>query len=172
MGLGSKTDLYSNYQKIHENLGQNQTSPFANLDLKPINSVQQQAQNPAQEPVQQRPVQQRPVQQRPVQQEPVQQQPQPRVVQTQTGSVPVHHFQDNKPASQGVVGQKVTKRTKKGDTYSYADKYDHSKDIKPRKVVPITFRIDADEYERFKMIAQRERVSVNQLMIRAMSQFR
>ena len=157
MGLGSKTDLYSNYQKVHENLGQNQTSPVANLDLKPINSVQQQAQNPAQEPVQQRPVQQ---------------QPQPRVVQTQTGSVPVHHFQDNKPASQGVVGQKVTKRTKKGDTYSYADKYDHSKDIKPRKVVPITFRIDADEYERFKMIAQRERVSVNQLMIRAMSQFR
>ena len=157
MGLGSKTDLYSNYQKIHENLGQNQTSPFANLDLKPINSVQQQAQKPAQQTVQQRPVQQ---------------QPQPRVVQTQTGSVPVHHFQDNKPASQGVVGQKVTKRTKKGDTYSYADKYDHSKDIKPRKVVPITFRIDADEYERFKMIAQRERVSVNQLMIRAMSQFR
>ena len=157
MGLGSKTDLYSNYQKIHENLGQNQTSPFANLDLKPINSVQQQAQKPAQQTVQQRPVQQ---------------QPQPRVVQTQTGSVPVHHFQDNKPASQGVVGQKVTKRTKKGDTYSYADKYDHSKDIKPRKVIPITFRIDADEYERFKMIAQRERVSVNQLMIRAMSQFR
>ena len=157
MGLGSKTDLYSNYQKVHENLGQNQSNPFANLDLKPINSVQQQAQKPAQQPVQQRPVQQ---------------QPQPRVVQTQTGSVPVHHFQDNKPASQGVVGQKVTKRTKKGDTYSYADKYDHSKDIKPRKVVPITFRIDADEYERFKMIAQRERVSVNQLMIRAMSQFR
>jgi len=157
MGMGSKTDLFSNYQKAQQSVGQNQSNPFANLDLKPINSVQQQAQKPAQQPVQQRPVQQ---------------QPQPRVVQTQTGSVPVHHFQDNKPASQGVVGQKVTKRTKKGDTYSYADKYDHSKDIKPRKVVPITFRIDADEYERFKMIAQRERVSVNQLMIRAMSQFR
>ena len=162
MGMGSKTDLFSNYQKAQQSVGQNQSNPFANLDLKPINSVQQQAQKPAKEPVQQRPVQQRPVQQ----------QPQPRVVQTQTGSVPVHHFQDNKPVSQGVVGQKVTKRTKKGDTYSYADKYDHSKDIKPRKVVPITFRIDADEYERFKMIAQRERVSVNQLMIRAMSQFR
>ena len=157
MGMGSKTDLFSNYQKAQQSVGQNQSNPFANLDLKPINSVQQQAQKPAQQPVQQRAVQQ---------------QPQPRVVQTQTGSVPVHHFQDNKPASQGVVGQKVTKRTKKGDTYSYADKYDHSKDIKPRKVVPITFRIDADEYERFKMIAQRERVSVNQLMIRAMSQFR
>ena len=157
MGMGSKTDLFSNYQKAQQSVGQNQSNPFANLDLKPINSVQQQAQKPAQQPVQQRPVQQ---------------QPQPRVVQTQTGSVPVHHFQDNKPASQGVVGQKVTKRTKKGDTYSYADKYDHSKDIKPRKVVPITFRIDADEYERFKMIAQRERVSVNQLMIRAMSQYR
>lgn len=157
MGMGSKTDLFSNYQKAQQSVGQNQSNPFANLDLKPINSVQQQAQKPAQQTVQQRPVQQ---------------QPQPRVVQTQTGSVPVHHFQDNKPASQGVVGQKVTKRTKKGDTYSYADKYDHSKDIKPRKVVPITFRIDADEYERFKMIAQRERVSVNQLMIRAMSQFR
>ena len=157
MGMGSKTDLFSNYQKAQQSVGQNQSNPFANLDLKPINSVQQQAQKPAQQPVQQRPVQQ---------------QPQPRVVQTQTGSVPVHHFQDNKPVSQGVVGQKVTKRTKKGDTYSYADKYDHSKDIKPRKVVPITFRIDADEYERFKMIAQRERVSVNQLMIRAMSQFR
>ena len=157
MGMGSKTDLFSNYQKAQQSVGQNQSNPFANLDLRPINSVQQQAQKPAQQPVQQRPVQQ---------------QPQPRVVQTQTGSVPVHHFQDNKPASQGVVGQKVTKRTKKGDTYSYADKYDHSKDIKPRKVVPITFRIDADEYERFKMIAQRERVSVNQLMIRAMSQFR
>ena len=136
MGMGSKTDLFSNYQKAQQSVGQNQSNPFANLDLKPINSVQQQAQKPAQQPVQQRPVQQ---------------QPQPRVVQTQTGSVPVHHFQDNKPASQGVVGQKVTKRTKKGDTYSYADKYDHSKDIKPRKVVPITFRIDADEYERFKM---------------------
>ena len=157
MGMGSKTDLFSNYQKAQQSVGQNQSNPFANLDLKPINSVQQQAQKPAQQTVQQRPVQQ---------------QPQPRVVQTQTGSVPVHHFQDNKPASQGVVGQKVTKRTKKGDTYSYADKYDHSKDIKPRKIVPITFRIDADEYERFKMIAQRERVSVNQLMIRAMSQFR
>lgn len=157
MGMGSKTDLFSNYQKAQQSVGQNQSNPFANLDLKPINSVQQQAQKPAQQPVQQRPAQQ---------------QPQPRVVQTQTGSVPVHHFQDNKPVSQGVVGQKVTKRTKKGDTYSYADKYDHSKDIKPRKVVPITFRIDADEYERFKMIAQRERVSVNQLMIRAMSQFR
>ena len=157
MGMGSKTDLFSNYQKAQQSVGQNQSNPFANLDLKPINSVQQQAQKPAQQTVQQRPVQQ---------------QPQPRMVQTQTGSVPVHHFQDNKPASQGVVGQKVTKRTKKGDTYSYADKYDHSKDIKPRKVVPITFRIDADEYERFKMIAQRERVSVNQLMIRALSQFR
>ena len=143
MGMGSKTDLYSNYQKAQQNLGQNQSNPFANLKIDPINSVQPQTQ-----------------------------QPQQRVVQPQTRTVTVQHYQDNRPVSQGVVGQKVTKRTKKGDTYSYADKYDHSRDIKPRKVVPITFRIDADEYERFKMIAQRERVSMNQLILRAMSQFR
>lgn len=159
MGMGSKTDLYSNYQKAQQNLGQNQSNPFANLKIDPINSVQPQTQQPQQRVVQQ-------PQQRPVQQ------PQQRVVKPQTRTVTVQHYQDNRPASQGVVGQKVTKRTKKGDTYSYADKYDHSRDIKPRKVVPITFRIDADEYERFKMIAQRERVSMNQLILRAMSQFR
>lgn len=156
MGMGSKTDLFSNYQKAQQSVGQNQTNPFANLDLKPINSVQQQAQKPAQQSVQTRPVQQ---------------QTQPRMVQTQTRNIPVQHYQD-KPVTQGVVGQKVTKRTKKGDTYSYADKYDHSKDIKPKDVTAITFRIDSVEYERFKQIAKRERVSVNQLMIRAMSQYR
>ncbi len=150
MGMGSKTDLYENYQRAQQNVGQNQGNPFVNLNISPIRTPQNQQQNSNRQTIQQ----------------PVTRPAQPRPAQN-VNKEPARNTQP-----QGVVGQKVTKRTQKGDTYSYADVYDHSRDIKPRKPVSITFRIDADEYERIKAIAKRERISANQLINRVLSQYR
>ena len=138
-------------QQQRQAQSQVQANPFGNLGLEKMKVEQDPNYGYAQQ------VRQQTAQPRTAQSQPVQRQPQQAPIREQ---------------SSGVVGQKVVKRTKRGDTYSYADKYDHSKDIKPRKVVPITFRIDADVYEKFKEMARRQRTSVNQLMMRAMEQFR
>lgn len=117
--------------------------------------------------------QQAPVQQ-PVRQEPVRQQPaqQPRMVQQpQTRPVQNRTTQNERPQAHITANGRVIKTSVNGNTYSYEDKFDHSKDVMLEQDAKFLLRLPKEHKDYLERLAKAERTSLNQLIVRAINSY-
>lgn len=160
MALGSKTDLFANYQKEQEQIGVQQTTPFADLDIQPISTTQAQEKNIQHDKERKQRVKSTKIQ------------TQEETWKKDTTMQDVVTF-ISKPKISITANGRTLKTTKNGNRYVYEDVYDHRQDVKMTKEEEAVFslRIPKKYKAYLESVARGERISLNQLILRAIREF-